>query len=275
MTLVAQLSDLHLRPRGLPALRVVESNMLAERAVAAVNALDPVPDFVIVTGDLADKGETAAYRMAREILDRLKPPYAVVAGNHDCAATLKQCFSDRDWARQMPGDSLQFALTVKDLRVIGLNSAVAGRPHGHLEAEELEFLARALAAGPAVPTIIALHHPPVLTGVEHMDRINLHNAAALAAIVEGHGNVLRIVCGHDHRMIVAPFAGTVVTVAPGTAHQVLLDLRSGGQSGFTFEPPAFLLHAYSARAGLVTHMAHVERYAGPFPFAPDRTADWP
>ena len=36
--LIAQLTDLHVRPRGRPAYRVTETNMLTERAIDAVNA---------------------------------------------------------------------------------------------------------------------------------------------------------------------------------------------------------------------------------------------
>ena len=47
--LIAQITDLHLRPRGMPAIRIAETNMLAARAIASLMALDPRPD--VVSGD--------------------------------------------------------------------------------------------------------------------------------------------------------------------------------------------------------------------------------
>lgn len=41
--LIAQFTDLHLRPRGLAAYRVSETNMFAERAFDALATLQPRP----------------------------------------------------------------------------------------------------------------------------------------------------------------------------------------------------------------------------------------
>ncbi|MEM8813401.1 MAG: phosphodiesterase [Pseudomonadota bacterium] len=275
MVRIVQLSDAHLRAQGQPALRIVETNMLAVRAVAAVNALDPQPDFVIFTGDLADQGGEAEYSVARPILEQLKAPYAVIAGNHDSAADLKTCFADREWASQMPGDSLQFAVAIGDVRLIGLNSAVAGKPYGNLDDQELAWLADRLAEFRDDPVIVALHHPPIVTGLEAMDRSRLRNAAELADILKTHDKVLRVICGHVHRPITAAFGGTIAISAPGIAHQVTFDLSSGNPQTFCLEPPAFLVHAYDEVNGLVTHMAYVESYPGPYPFWPADGIVWP
>jgi len=275
MTLIAHITDPHLRAQGIPAYRVVETNMLAERAIAAVNALDPQPDFTIVTGDLVDKGLPEEYAVGRQILDQLKTPYAVVAGNHDLSAELKTCFSDRDWASQMPGDSVQFSIQVADIRIIGLNTAVAGKPYGHLNEEELAWLAETLADDTQTPTLIAMHHPPILTGLQSMDRSKLRNSEDLKKLLSEYSNVHRILCGHDHRPVFAPFGNTHVSIGPGMAHQVVLDLRPDQPQRFNFEPPAFLLHKYGAETGLVTNMAYVEQFPGPYPFWSDTSTEWP
>ena len=65
--LIAQLSDLHVRPPGIPAARVVETNMLVERALMAVATLNPRPDVVVVSGDVTECGRPEEYRMAAEL----------------------------------------------------------------------------------------------------------------------------------------------------------------------------------------------------------------
>ncbi len=62
---IVQLTDLHVRPLGVPAYRVAETNMLTERALRAVAALSPAPDAIIVTGDLTDCGLRGGVRAAR------------------------------------------------------------------------------------------------------------------------------------------------------------------------------------------------------------------
>ncbi|MEM1045031.1 MAG: phosphodiesterase [Pseudomonadota bacterium] len=275
MTLIAQISDSHVCAQGVPAYRVVETNMLAERAVGAVNRLDPQPDFVIVTGDLVDHGKAEEYDLARRIMDDLRAPYAVIAGNHDSSAALKRCYADRAWAQQIEGDSLQFSLRVGDLRIIGLNSAVDGKHYGLLSEAELAWLEAELERDQSVPTIVALHHPPIVTGLQGMDRSKLRNSDEFAALLARYDTILRVICGHDHRPVFAPFGGTTVTIAPGLAHQVTLDLRADQPQTFNFEPAAFLLHRYTPETGLVTHMAYVESFPGPFPFWPADGVTWP
>jgi 3',5'-cyclic-AMP phosphodiesterase len=59
--LIAQLTDLHVRPRGKPANRVVETNMFTERAFRALAAFAPRPEVVLLTGDLTERGLDEEY----------------------------------------------------------------------------------------------------------------------------------------------------------------------------------------------------------------------
>ena len=79
---IVQLTDLHLRPPGLAAYRVCESNMLTERALRAVGRLKP--DAVMITGDLTDCGLPAEYEVLAGLIRRHLPcPVHVIPGNHD------------------------------------------------------------------------------------------------------------------------------------------------------------------------------------------------
>ena len=132
-----------------------------------------------------------------------------------------------------------------------------------------------LAEQPAKPTMVALHHPPIETGIRHMDRTRLRDPAELEAVLGKYKQVDRILCGHQHRPIFATFAGRPLVIAPGVAHQVVFDLTENGPSAFNFEPPAYLVHKWSAATGFVTHMAYVETFPGPYPFWPDKEQTWP
>jgi 3',5'-cyclic AMP phosphodiesterase CpdA len=52
--LIAQITDLHIRPGELLAYGRVDTASCLRRAVAALQALDPLPDVVLATGDLVD-----------------------------------------------------------------------------------------------------------------------------------------------------------------------------------------------------------------------------
>lgn len=266
--LIAQLTDLHVRPSGVPAYRVVESNMMTERALRA--AMQFRPDVVLLTGDLTDCGLASEYELLADMLRRLVDvPVLAIPGNHDRREVM---------AARLPGTGLergfvQFADERFPVRLVMLDTVVPGAGHGALCRERLAWLDETLAAAPARPTLIGMHHPPFATGIAHMDEIALRERAEFRALLRRHGQVRRVIAGHHHRPIVAGIEGAIASIAPSVAHQVELDLRPGAPSAFVLEPPAFELHRWSAEDGFVSHVAMVERYPGPFPFIPD--ADYP
>src|SRR6266404_4856214 len=52
---IAQISDLHIKPPGALAYGRVDTAKALERCVAALNEFAPMPDFVVISGDLADR----------------------------------------------------------------------------------------------------------------------------------------------------------------------------------------------------------------------------
>ena len=79
--LLAHLSDTHVRAGPLAD----EPTRGGYRALARLMALDPQPDCVLITGDLADHGERAEYEVARDMLATVDIPVHVIPGNHDNA----------------------------------------------------------------------------------------------------------------------------------------------------------------------------------------------
>lgn len=267
--LIAQLTDLHVRPSGTPAYRVVEVNTLLARALATLRALDPQPDALVLSGDLTDCGLPEEYRLLRRMLEPLAMPVYLIPGNHDRRGPLREAFAG--WPTL--GDDPEFIDFVADhgpLRLIGADTVVPGHGHGALCARRLDRLRAALAGAADRPTLLALHHPPFACGIEHMDAIRLLDGAeALREIVAANPQVERVLCGHHHRPIQARWAGTVAQVAPSVAHQVEYRLDPGADGQFVMEPPAFLMHAWIEGVGVVTHQVYVERHDGPYPFIPD------
>jgi 3',5'-cyclic AMP phosphodiesterase CpdA len=266
--IIAQITDTHVRHKGGLAYERVATDLMLEAAVRHLNTMRPQPTVVVATGDLCDRGAAEEYTHLRAILSEFEMPVFLIPGNHDDRAALRDAFSDHAYLPK-DGDFLHYAVDDYPVRLIGLDTVVPGEAGGHLCAERLDWLAERLDAGPARPTVLFMHHPPFATGVKHMDEIGLDGAEALAEIVARHPQIERILCGHLHRPIQMRWHGTLVSTAPSTAHQVVLDLRHDAPAEFNMEPPACQLHVWDAAQGLVSHTSYIGRFEGPYRFFPD------
>jgi 3',5'-cyclic-AMP phosphodiesterase len=270
--LIAQISDLHIRRPGQLAYRQVDTAPFLQRCIATLNALVPRPDAVLISGDLVDAGHPDEYAHLRALLAELQLPYYLMVGNHDRREPLRGAFPHAGYLFENAGGFIQYRVDLAGpdtpLRLLVLDSLDAPNSGGHLCATRLTWLAAELDQARTLPVIVALHHPPFATGIEHMDGAALAapDAQALAGLIAAHPNVERVLCGHLHRPIHARFAGTIASTCPAPAHQVVLDLRANGPSAFVMEPPAFALHCWDPLVGIVSHHAYIDSYPGPYPF---------
>lgn len=263
--LIAQITDTHITRPGTLLMGVVDTAASLERAVAALNRLDPPPDLVLHTGDLVENGEAEEYSCFRELIAPLRMPLFVIPGNHDARQPMREAFiGDGYLPRQ---GFLNYVIDDYSLRMIGLDTLVAGEGSGAVSANQLRWLDDVLAAAPERPSMIMMHHPPFPTGIRRMDMAGLSDSAALAEIVRRHPKIERIACGHLHRSIETRFAGTIAGTAPSTAHQIVLDLRPEARLSFAFEPPGYQLHYWREEVGLVTHTAQIGDWPGPYRYS--------
>jgi len=255
--LLCQISDPHLVTEGRLAYGRVDTPAMLERCVRKILSQPRLPDVVIVTGDLADHGSVEEYGFLGELLSPLPMPVYLAVGNHDDRQLLRQSFPAH---RYLWGEDgfVQYVVDDFDVRLVVLDTLIPGAPGGELCARRLEWLDRALAASDR-PTIVAQHHPPFVTGLSFMDQMTLANPWEEGAVIARYGHVERVISGHYHRTIHARFAGTIASVCPSVAHQLLLDLVPGADIGFTFEPSGFQLHLWNG-SELVTHSQLVEDF---------------
>ena len=263
--LIAQISDMHIKAPGRLLYKRIDTAGYLERAVAHIQKLEPRPDIVLATGDLVDGGTPEEYDFLRQLLTPLGMPIYLIPGNHDQRDPLRAAFPDHAY---LPRDGfLQYAIEGHAVRLLALDTLVPGKPSGALCAERLGWLEARLGER-AEPTILFMHHPPFECGIDAFDRARLNvGAERFADIVKRHPHVERVVCGHVHRPIQMRWAGTMASIAPSTAHQATLDLRSGAKLSMIMEPPGLALHQWRPGSGLVTHVSYIGDYEGPKPFA--------
>jgi Icc protein len=195
--IIAQISDMHVTAEGRLAYRRVDTAGHLARAVDHLLGLSPRPDAVLATGDLVDAGSPDEYARLRRLLAPLPMPVYLVPGNHDDRQALAAAFADH---RYLPREGfMHYVVEPYPVRLVVLDTVVPGEGGGLMCEARLQWLDARLREAPARPTMVVMHHPPFKTGIAFMDSLGLANADALAAVIERHPQVERIVCGHLHR----------------------------------------------------------------------------
>ena len=214
---IAHLSDTHLTSAGVRYNGALDSDAALDRAVAVLRAaVDDGRrlDAVVLSGDLTDTGDPAAYqRLARAALS-IGPVPIYATGNHDVRTEFHRQLLQRN-------DTDQPVLQVHrlgGLRIIVLDSTIPGAGHGRLTAAHLAELTAELATAAPAGTIVVLHHAPVPSPSPLLSYFALESSSriALAAAIAGT-DVRLILAGHHHLARSAMLGAVPVAVAGSTA----------------------------------------------------------
>lgn len=214
---VAHLSDPHLLAGGRRQYGVIDTEAGLELALTRLSRLDPAPQALVFTGDLADRGEPAAYQRLREIVEPAATAMGAevvwVMGNHDDRAAYarglygEDCDANQDRVHDVAG-----------LRIVSLDTSVPAYHHGELTDAQLDWLADVLSTPAPHGTLLALHHPPVpVPMMRAAEIIELLDQERLAEVLRGT-DVRCILGGHLHYSTYSTFAGIPVSVASATCY---------------------------------------------------------
>lgn len=233
------LTDTHQIPPG-QSLYGLDPAARLRAAVASIAAEHRDAAFVIVTGDLAHRGEPQAYGVLREGLAALHMPVHLLLGNHDDRRAFLDAFPDT------PTDAegfVQYAFDAGALRMICLDTNEPGVHWGVLCERRAAWLAEALAGAARDDRSVHLflHHPPFPLGIAAMDRISLRDTGPLEAAIAPHRERIRhLYFGHVHRPIGGSWHGIPFTTVRAISHQVALVLgRETERVPGSHEPPQY------------------------------------
>lgn len=267
--LIAQMTDIHIgfAPDETPEeFNHVRFRAALDRLLSAPSK----PDMLVLSGDLTDRGDIESFEKTAALLARCPFPVWPLVGNHDSREGLLHAFPQV----RLDSGFVQYAIEQEGLRVLMLDTFEPERHGGAFCEERQEWLAAQLDAAPDTPTLIFMHHPPVVSGIDWMDPGPEEPwVERFGDTLEGRRQVIAIHCGHLHRPLAASFRGIPVHVTPSVAPLVALDLRPideahpDGRDLITTEPPTYALHRWDG-LNLVTHyepvgdwdvMAHYSR----------------
>lgn len=252
--LIGQITDIHL---GFEPDAPDERNRRRlDAVVAKLAAMNPRPDLVLATGDLADRGEVESYRRLREALSGLPCPVFSAMGNHDRRAAFAEVFADAP----MADGFVHYPIDLDGLSLIVIDTLEEGRHGGAFCTARAEWLGARLAERRDRAVVIVMHHPPLPVGIAWMDpAADEPWIARFRGVLAEAPQVRAILCGHVHRPIASAFAGVPLLVCPSTAPQLALDLAPidpeapDGRPLILADAPGFAMHRWDGER-LVSHV---------------------
>lgn len=244
------LTDIHLTAAGRPLYGIDPSERL-RLAVQDINTRFSDAEFMIVTGDLAHRGEPDAYRVLYETLENLKIPVYLGIGNHDRRTRFHERFPD---TAKDPQGFVQYVFSKAGYNFIMLDSVDEDRPSGTLCADRLDWLRNALASPPGCGTFLFLHHAPIALGIPDLDDIGLRDAAAFGDILEEAGHVKHIFFGHVHRPASGIWRGIPFSTQRSLVNQSALNTTRDGGILDNLEPPAYSVVEISKSGDIVVNL---------------------
>ena len=201
--------------------------------VADVNN-NPGIAFVVVVGDVSDKGDYESLMHAKNILDNLKCRYYVIPGNHDTRWSMS---GGEDFKRVFGDD--KFRLQFNGYLFLGINSSPVVRDvDGHIAVHDVEWMKKQLKNIGRKSPVYLFSHYPLKTG-------DVDNWFDLTDVVRKH-NVQAVVCGHYHRNMMSSFDGIT-----GIMNRAITRGDEGGATYSMYEVCGDSLYVSDKRAGYV------------------------
>ncbi len=242
MTLLVQITDTHILPPGELLHSSVDSARHLQETVRSIGQMRPKPDVVLITGDLVETGDSASYRHFIDLIEPLEMPVYVIPGNHDNPQVMQEAFANTPY---FPVSDRSFQYIVDDFsfRILALNSKCEGTELPAFDAPRLSWLEHQLGLSNK-PTLIALHHPPMITGIELSDMGGTEWFQGLKTVLASHEQVKLLICGHCHTDLCGRIGQVPVYMATATSHQLIATRGAMVAPSAVIQPGTPALHHF-------------------------------
>ncbi len=199
---LVQLTDLHLLTDAKAKYRDIYPQVNFLQTLALAQQLKP--DYLVLTGDLAEDEQETTYAWLHEQLNLSGLKWLWLAGNHDNAQFMRQFAPTNFYIEEL------------HWLLVGLNSQLFGATQGYLTAEQLELVERALAQ--PKPVYFALHHHPITVGSTWKDELGLTNATQFNQLLQATRPKTAIISfGHIHQEFYAQQGHLTYLGCPATS----------------------------------------------------------
>ncbi|RWB36258.1 phosphodiesterase [Mesorhizobium sp. M4B.F.Ca.ET.215.01.1.1] len=187
--------------------------------------------LILITGDLADTGDPAAYALLREILSEVRLPVHLTIGNHDDRGAFRGVFGGEGF--------VQAAVDLHDWLVVLLDTKDDISHFGCLDGGRFEWLQDQLFRAAGRPVVVAMHHTPADLHVPCFKTSDMKESDRLLSILRKNASVRHMLFGHRHVAAAGSLSGISFTASRGTAQHIVLDWEQYGKPIFVAAAPSY------------------------------------
>ncbi len=180
---IVHISDLHINTGS--EFKKETFNMGME----AINALDPAPELVFVSGDITWEGILPEFEMAKELMQGFESPVMLVPGNHDSRHLGYKLFTEFF-------GGLEFYKDLKGIGLLGLDSSEPDLDEGHVGRTKYQWIEESLGRAKGLK-VMGFHHHLVPVPDAGRDRNILNDGGGVLDLVLSCG-VSLVLMGHRH-----------------------------------------------------------------------------
>ncbi|MDK1494255.1 phosphodiesterase [Sinorhizobium sp. 7-81] len=248
MLKIIHVSDTHVAPFGQAVVGLNPCARLSS-VVSSINRHHSDAAVCVITGDLTDRGEVAAYETLAEILSESRVPCRLLLGNHDNRPNFRRVFPNEPVDRF---GFVQSAMDLDDVRLIFLDTLDDDHPGwGRMCAERIQWLEEVFKDKAASRSLIFMHHPPFSVGVPIFDDIMLNEPHPFLSTIKAEKSILHIAFGHLHLTTSGIWHGIPFSCNRGVSHRIALSFKPGVTEFMESEPTYDIITV--TEAGVLVH----------------------
>ncbi len=251
---ILQISDTHLFSNKNNNLLGVNTFASCQAVLELAKTNKVNPDFILLSGDIAQDGSNEAYVHVDELLSIMNVPVYCVPGNHDDLVVMKKIYTNGLI-------SLEKQLIFDEWQLILLDSQKHKSVGGYLNTSELSFMTACLNQYPQHRAIIVFHHQPIQVESEWLDKVGLKNSDAFWASLANFPQVHTILFGHVHQLIEGNKDKIKYYSTPATCIQFKPKSQNFALDNV---PPAYRIIDLFPNGDLETSVHRLDKYIGEF-----------
>lgn len=218
---IAQISDTHLFGDKNRKINGANSYSNLKHVLENISKLIEKPELIVLSGDLSQDCTFESYQHVSNLLHKIGIKYYIFPGNHDDVDILNKVF-EFNWLK----DNVDYGFDFYNWFIYVIDTSVYPETSGSLSKVQLDNLKKKLEENKNKPTIVFMHHHPILVNSQWLDEMILKEYKDFNKIVKSNPQIKAVLFGHIHQVFESSINSIFYGSAPASCYQVLPNTKT-------------------------------------------------